>query len=160
MIFDEVAANAFQDLQDDLSAALSSGDKEAIASAYANLAKQGDEIVKQYNDAMQEAMDAAEREGLDISGTKERTATSSGIAQASQDSVDELNGRMTAIQLYVDEIRKYNEQMIGDINSQVDFRSRLLYSVDIIANNTAYNKHLESIKNSLNDMQTKGIKLK
>lgn len=160
MVFNEVAADALQTLQDDLSTALQSGDENAIAEAYANLAKQGDEIVNQYNDAMQEAMDAAEREGLDMSGTKERTATTKGIAQASQDSVDELNGRMTAIQMYVDEIRKYNAKMVEDSSSQVDFRARLLTAVQAIQDNTSFNKHLKTIDSSLKEIQTKGLKVK
>ena len=60
----------------------------------------------------------SERLGLDYSAlSEESTATSKGIAQASQESIDELNGRMTVIQAHTAQLLENSGLMRLDVAS-------------------------------------------
>lgn len=88
---------------------------------------------------------------------QERTSASKGIAQASQDSVDELNGRATAIQGHTFSIS-------SDMKLLVNTSSMMLERLTGIENNTA---RLEAIEYGIESMRTdmstivlKGLKLR
>lgn len=91
----------------------------------------------------------------------ERTSASKGIAQASQDSIDELNGRATAIQSHTYSINE-------GIRSLVSTSAVMLDRLTGIENNTS---HLETIDDNMlalrkemdglrTDLTQRGIKLK
>ena len=90
-----------------------------------------------------------------------REASSSGIATASQESIDELNGRMTAIQGHTYNINA-NTQMLLQTTNQI------LRSVQNIDRNTeelpdrlsSMESNIKSVKDTVNDIALKGIKLK
>lgn len=95
--------------KDKIMAAIASGNQADLVNA-----------VKEMTDAVAEKIDAAQgvvdqidaaagAAGIDTAGA--RQASSSGIAQASQDSIDELNGRFTAIQGHTSSIRDNVAQM-------------------------------------------------
>ena len=91
----------------------------------------------------------------------EREASQEGIATASQESVDELNGRMTAVQGHTYSINE-NTKMI------VAHSAAILESVLNIETHTeSISRRMERVENSLsdvrstvNDMAIKGIKVK
>lgn len=89
--------------------------------------------------------------------TGNRDAVSSGIAQASQDSVDELNGRFAAIQGHTFGINE-SVKVLAANSSQV------LRHLAGIEYNTARLETIEagisSIRAGINDMNIKGIKLR
>ncbi len=103
--------------------------------------------------------------GLDLSSDtavaeSERTSTSKGIAQASQDSVDELNGRATTIQGHTFSISQ-------DMKTLVSTSAMMLDRLAGIESNTA---HLEMIDSNIaflskemgnlrSDLTMRGIKL-
>jgi len=95
------------------------------------------------------------------SGTSTRTGSSKGIAQASQDSVDELNGRFTAIQ-------GHTFSMSQGVGILVSNSERALKHLAGIETNTARLENIEnsmtSVKDRMNDMHflmtTSGIKIK
>lgn len=94
-------------------------------------------------------------------GTAERQASSKGIATASQDSVDELNGRATAIQSHTFSISENTKTLLNTANS-------ILKSVLNIERNTAttteqvrqISKGVQGVRDSVEDIKVKGIKIK
>ena len=93
-----------------------------------------------------------------------RQATSKGIATASQDTVDELNGRATAIQGHTFDIRQGTNILVA--NSE-----RILLHLAGIESNTArlhsmdtsllgMRDEMRAVKDTINDIALKGIKVK
>lgn len=90
-----------------------------------------------------------------------RETSSSGIANASQDSVDELNGRATAIQGHTYSISENTKLLLSTANL-------ILQSVLNIENNTdglsdrvaGVESSVKEIKDTVNDIALKGIKIK
>jgi hypothetical protein len=106
-------------------------------------------------------MDAAlEAAGIDINAGSDRAGSTKGIAQASQDSVDELNGRMTAVQAYIYDIRNINQQSFDFEKESRAYDAAILSQLETIAENTDYCKLLVDIKQSLGNMELKGVKIK
>ena len=90
-----------------------------------------------------------------------RSASESGITTASQESVDELNGRMTAVQGHTYNINENTKALLTTTNL-------ILQSVINIDNNTdsisgrmaTVESSVKEIKNTVNDIALKGIKIK
>lgn len=109
------------------------------------------DIIKQLPEDLQEK----------IMGDASREASSKGIAQASQDSVDELNGRATAIQGHTYSINENTKLLVA--TSQL-----ILKSVLNIENNTdglsermvTVEDNVKRIKDTVNDIALKGIIIK
>jgi len=93
--------------------------------------------------------------GIDISASTEtaRTGTTKGIATASQDSVDENNANLYALRMIGADSRNY-------VREQLLILRTMSSQLDRIADNTEYCKLLENIKQYLEDMNIKGIKVK
>jgi len=121
------------------------------------LKKWWDDIVANGIAVSDAALDSA---GIDTSAGSDRTGSTKGIAQASQDSVDELNGRMTAIQAYIYDIRNINQQSFDFEKESAAYDSAILSQLETIAENTDYCKLLVDVKRVLEDIQLKGLKLK
>lgn len=114
-----------------------------------------------YNALMQRYQEMAAKKGFNLfSDEANRTGANKGIATASQDSVNELNGRMTAVQGHTYSISENTKILVGNttallkavmhIESETDgMRERLVK----IENNS------NQIKNSLNDIAIKGVKM-
>ena len=114
-----------------------------------------------YNNLMQRYQEMAAKKGFNLfSDDATRTGANKGIATASQDSVNELNGRMTAVQTHTYSISENTKILVGNttallkavmhIESETDgMRERLVK----IENNS------NQIKNSLNDIAIKGVKM-
>lgn len=114
-----------------------------------------------YNNLMQRYQEMAAKKGFNLfSDEANRTGSNKGIATASQDSVNELNGRMTAVQGHTYSISENTKILVGNttallkavmhIESETDgMRERLVK----IENNS------NQIKNSLNDIAIKGVKM-
>ena len=163
LAYNSVFSDSFTRLQEDLTDALTSGGSyNDIMDAFKNLYGNADDLVAQYNDIMNAAKAAAEAAGFDWSqdSESERTASSKGIATASQESVDENNGRLTAIQGFVYEIRNNDKQRLDYEKERLMYDGMIHSQLETIASNTAYCKYLESIKRSIDDMIIKGIRIK
>lgn len=114
------------------------------------------------NSLYKQYQDMAAQQGLDIfqPDEKEREASKRGIATASQESVDENNGRLTVIQGHTFSISE-NMRILVDCNAKILV---VLYGIQT---NTSHCSRLEkiekdmgSIKNGIDDINTKGITLK
>lgn len=88
------------------------------------------------------------RQGYGAWSSDTRTGTSKGIANASQDSVDELNGRATAIQGYTYNIQENTAALVRHSASMLEHLSG-------IRDNTA---RLEAIEKIARDIRDHGVK--
>lgn len=89
-----------------------------------------------------------------------RSAKSKGLAQASQDSIDELNGRILAISGNVYKIYEGNNQMLNLEREALLVARTITAQLDVIAYNTSYCKYLVDIDSTLEEIKTKGVKLR
>lgn len=86
---------------------------------------------------------------------EEREAVKRGIATASQESVDENNGRLTAMQSMLFDIKNNQYQMLELQRQNLPSLQNLsqLSNLSIIAENTAYCRRLEGIDNNINSLK-------
>ena len=114
-----------------------------------------------YNNLMQRYQEMAAKKGFNLfSDEANRTGANKGIATASQDSVNELNGRMTAVQGHTYSISENTKILVGNttallkavmhIESETDGMRERLVKIESNSN---------QIKNSLNDIAIKGVKM-
>ena len=103
----------------------------------------------------------AEAFGWDSEDGDTREASAKGIATASQDSVDELNGRATAIQGHTYSISENTKLLLSTANM-------ILQSVLNIESNTdglpdrmeAVEGDVREVRNTLNDIALKGVRIR
>lgn len=116
-----------------------------------------DDFREEWSAMREEAL--AERDRLaSITGytgdSSSREATTTGIANASQESVDELNGRATAIQGHTYSINEQTKLLVANTNA-------ILNSVLSIEKHTeTMSNDLRSVRSTVDDMATKGVKIK
>ena len=151
-MYDALLADKYQSqleaLYDDLAEAVETGNASEIAKVKA-------QINDLYGKMEDEARLIDDRIGYESSSN--RSAASKGIAQASQSSVDELNGRATAIQSHTFSINQHMSSVVA-IGAQILGR---LSSIDGKASRLEdIEKSLSSMKSDISDMLTKGIKVK
>lgn len=116
-----------------------------------------------YNDLMEKYQQMAESKGVTIFGSEDATrqASQKGIATASQESVDELNGRATAIQSHTYSISENTKLLLATSNA-------ILRSVLNIESNTnelpsrmsVIETNVRELKSSVNDIALKGVKIR
>ncbi len=118
----------------------------------ASLKEQYDKIVE---DAAKQLEDMEKVTGLTIGGisTSTQQARAGAYTVANQDSVDETNGRLTAIQVNVAEIK-------GCAQASRDLLSAGLEHLARIADNTSHCKRLERIDRTLEEIRMNGIKVR
>lgn len=101
------------------------------------------------------AKDWENQHGVD--STSSRSAVESGIAQASQASVDELNGRMTAIQSHTFSI---NQQLASVVNISTQILARVVNIESNTSRLEAIEDSLKNIGSEMSDIVTKGIRVR
>lgn len=143
--------------------AYATGNREEITKALGAASQALAEVVKVAQEEYKNAAEEFKRKGIDLSGSSaaSREASQKGIATASQDSVDELNGRMTAVQGHTYNIAENTRMLLGTANE-------ILKGVVGIERNTGnvharlsvVEQHLKSVKDTVGDIALKGIKIK
>lgn len=100
----------------------------------------------------------AEEKGIDIfNSDSSRSSSRSGIAQASQDSIDELNGRMTAIQSHTYSIMEYQRQLTRDTAaalrhlSGIEINTHELYGI---------RGEMAKMRKDISDIATRGVTIR
>ena len=95
-----------------------------------------------------------------FAGTVEREASEQGIATASQESVDELNGRATAIQGHTYSISE-NTKILVETTSLIleSVHNIELYAERISSRMEKVENSLQDVRQSLDDINIKGIKI-
>ena len=143
--------------------AYATGNEGEITNALGAAAHAFADVEKVAQEEYKKAAEMFKRQGIDLSGgsAATREASQKGIATASQDSVDELNGRMTAVQGHTYNIAENTRMLLGTANE-------ILKSVVGIERNTGnvharltvVEQHLKSVKDTVGDIALKGIKIK
>ena len=143
--------------------AYATGNKDEITNALGAASQALAEVEKVAQEEYKKAAEEFKRQGIDLSGSSAATreASQKGIATASQDSVDELNGRMTAVQGHTYNIAENTRMLLGTANE-------ILKGVVGIERNTGnvharlsvVEQHLKSVKDTVGDIALKGIKIK
>lgn len=122
--------------------------------------------------AEQKTLDALESEiynklqGLDknldkyIKDNSDREASKRGIATASQESVDENNGRLTAIQGHTYSINESVKTLVSNTVAILTLLSGIDENTKGIARLEAIESDMRAVKNTINDIALKGITLK
>lgn len=148
LLTDDAFEQQMRNLYNDLAAAIEAGDTREIDRIKAS-------ILNLYDRQKEKAREIDEKLGYEPDSTRE--ASEKGIAQASQSSVDELNGRATAIQSHTFSI---NER----VGSIVNLASQLLSRVINIEGHTERLEAIESfisfMRSDISDILTKGIRVK
>ena len=147
-IFDEEAQSKMSEL-------IADGDNEGALNYLDQLIAETERLAPIVNETLK---------GLDVKTNPaeeeqedDRTSASKGIAQASQDSVDELNGRATAIQGHTFSISQ-------DMKTLVSTSAMMLERLAGIESNTARLESIEDniarVRSDINDINLRGIKLR
>lgn len=143
--------------------AYGTGDDNAILQAVIQATKEIQGEKTHITDLIAKANEELKKQGYDLTAdsTTSREASQKGIATASQDSVDELNGRMTAVQGHTFDIAENTRMLLATTNE-------ILKGVVGIERNTGnvhtrlavVEQHLKSVKDTVGDIALKGIKIK
>lgn len=143
--------------------AYATGNEDEITKALGAASHAFADMEKVAQEEYKKAAEMFKRQGIDLSGgsAATREASQKGIATASQDSVDELNGRMTAVQGHTYNIAENTRMLLGTANE-------ILKGVVGIERNTGnvharlsvVEQHLKSVKDTVGDIALKGIKIK
>lgn len=90
-----------------------------------------------------------------------REASQKGIATASQESVDELNGRATAIQGHTFSIAENTKLLLASVNLILRSVLNIEQHTDKISEGFSdVRQNIKEVKDAVNDIQLKGVKLK
>lgn len=143
--------------------AYATGNRDEITKALGAASQALANVEKVAQEEYKKAAEEFKRQGIDLSGSSAATreASQKGIATASQDSVDELNGRMTAVQGHTFNIAENTRLLLATTNE-------ILKGVVGIERNTGnvharlsvVEQHLKSVKDTVGDIALKGIKIK
>lgn len=143
--------------------AYATGNEGEITNALGAAAHAFADVEKVAQEEYKKAAEMFKQKGIGLSGgsAATREASQKGIATASQDSVDELNGRMTAVQGHTYNIAENTRMLLGTANE-------ILKGVVGIERNTGnvharlsvVEQHLKSVKDTVGDIALKGIKIK
>lgn len=128
----------------------------SLAGLEADLSQAGEDWT-----AIWETLPDSVKEMLNAATDSVRDTSTGGIANASQESVDELNGRATAIQGHTYSISENTKLLVAN-------SSRILESVLNIEVNTdglaarmeTVESHVKEVRDTINDIALKGIKIK
>lgn len=163
---DMVSAALIQPLIEEAQAQIDAMNKEALSpeariagiidivgGLISDVAEQSEDV----NQALEEVRRRAAERGIDLWTGDERSASSKGVAQASQDSVNELNGRATAIQSHTYAIMRSQEQLTRD-------SANILRHIVNIDNNTQelrqMRNDMSAMRSDINAIATRGITLR
>lgn len=164
MIFSSVFSDTFKRAEGEMKALMSKGaSQEEFIDFYSQLMGQVKALKGQADKQLEDAKRAGAEKGLNLfipddgkSGER-REASRKGLAQASQDSIDELSGRATAIQGHTYDIATYTRQLVTTSGA-------ILGRVTEIRDNTNRLERIEGstdkLRRSMEELTIKGIKVR
>lgn len=96
-----------------------------------------------------------------LTGDAEREGASKGIATASQDSVDELNARATTIQSHTFSISENTKLLVANTTAILGSVQAIEHHTEAISNRMeTVEAGVKNLRNTLDDIQIQGVKLK
>nr|DAL01756.1 MAG TPA: tail tape measure protein [Caudoviricetes sp.] len=143
--------------------AYATGNEDEITNALGTAAHAFADVEKVAQEEYKKAAEMFKQKGIDLSGgsAATREASQKGIATASQDSVDELNGRMTAVQGHTYNIAENTRMLLGTANEILKGVVGIERNTgNVHARLTVVEQHLKSVKDTVGDIALKGIKIK
>lgn len=143
--------------------AYATGNRDEITNALGVAAHAFADVEKVAQEEYKKAAEMFKQKGIDLSGgsAATREASQKGIATASQDSVDELNGRMTAVQGHTYNIAENTRMLLGTANEILKGVVGIERNTgNVHARLTVVEQHLKSVKDTVGDIALKGIKIK
>lgn len=164
MIFSSVFSDTFKRAEGEMKALMSKGaSQEEFIDFYSQLMVQVKALKGQADKQLEDAKRAGAEKGLnlftpdDSKSSERREASRKGLAQASQDSIDELSGRATAIQGHTYDIATYTRQLVTTSGA-------ILGRVTEIRDNTNRLERIEGatdkLRRSMDEITIKGIKVR
>ena len=109
-----------------------------------------------YNEFMENLRWYAEQNGMDLFGAG-GTSKDTGIARASQESVDELNGRATAIQSHTYSIMQSQQQLVQDTAQVLQYLSHIDENTRGLK---VMQQDMASMRKDINTIVTQGISMR
>lgn len=143
--------------------AYATGNRDEITKALGAASQALAEVEKVAQEEYKKAAEMFKQKGIDLSGgsAATREASQKGIATASQDSVDELNGRMTAVQGHTYNIAENTRMLLATTNEILKGVVGIERNTgNVHARLTVVEQHLKSVKDTVGDIALKGIKIK
>ena len=164
MIFSSVFSDTFKRAEGEMKALMSKGaSQEEFINFYSQLMVQVKALKGQADKQLEDAKRAGAEKGInlftpdDSKSGERREASRKGLAQASQDSIDELSGRATAIQGHTYDIATYTRQLVTTSGA-------ILGRVTEIRDNTNRLERIEGatdkLRRSMDEITIKGIKVR
>lgn len=164
MIFSSVFSDTFKRAEGEMKALMSKGaSQEEFIDFYSQLMVQVKALKGQADKQLEDAKRAGAEKGLNLftpddgKSSERREASRKGLAQASQDSIDELSGRATAIQGHTYDIATYTRQLVTTSGA-------ILGRVTEIRDNTNRLERIEGatdkLRRSMEEITIKGIKVR
>lgn len=164
MIFSSVFSDTFKRAEGEMKALMSKGaSQEEFIDFYSQLMVQVKALKGQADKQLEDAKRVGAEKGLnlftpdDSKSSERREASRKGLAQASQDSIDELSGRATAIQGHTYDIATYTRQLVTTSGA-------ILGRVTEIRDNTNRLERIEGatdkLRRSMDEITIKGIKVR
>jgi hypothetical protein len=164
LLYSTIFSDLFDQFSENLASSLDpvNGDGNVVDD-YDWLVKEMDKRDEVYTGSLEAIRARAQQMGFDMWNDKEassRQPSSKALASASQDSIDDLSGRITSVQGMVSDLRSNSAQSL-DMERERRALS-LIYQSQLatIADNTAYCRYLENMNRTLDDISIKGVKLK
>lgn len=161
-MFNAVFGGLFSDLEKRMKQSYSEGGDKDLTDDIDWFMQNYPKLVDSYNKGISELQKKIqERYGVDAFAAEGgRTAVAKGIAQASQDSIDELNGRLTFLVMKVSDIGTINGTYIDIGREQLLVQRAMLGNLEVIAENSEFLKKLNGIADDIAKMQRDGIIIK
>lgn len=154
-IFEDME-NRITELNNNRSAMSDAEYMEQLMSIFAEGIGQVSESQDMFNEALEQGQKIAEELGYEAFKGDSTATQRKGIAQASQDSVNELNGRMTAIQSHTSSIMGGVQQLTRD-------SAQVLKHLASIERNTSELQQMRldvsRLASAVDDMATRGVKM-
>lgn len=152
-MFTAIYGEMLGELEDRMKASYGTGGDEDLVDDIMWFYKQSQEGADKFYEQLAKAKEQLKQEGFDILSDAEREGASKGIATASQDSINELNGGVYALRQSVNTLVNLEKESILIQKSQSA-------ALDRIADNSEHLKLLPAIKGELEDLNNKGVTIR
>lgn len=161
MVFAQYFQKYFDELEERMKRSFDAGGDGTIVDDIIWFSKVYRQSVGAYSEEMKKAQEELKKQGFenpfDAVGRK---AVAKGIARADQDSIDDLNGRMTVVVDRLNLLISYRKGVEAFERETRLFQSSLMRQVDRIAENTDFLRELSSIKSDIFRLRQEGVRIK
>lgn len=161
-LFNAVFGGIFSQLEDRMKKSFGDGGDRDLSDDINWFMDKYGQHVDEYNKGLAQLREAIEKQyGVDpFADDGGRKAVNKGIAQASQDSIDELNGRLTFLVMKVSDIGTINATYLDLGREQLLVQRAMLGSLETIAENSEFLKKLDNIADDIAKLNRDGINIK